>query len=276
MTKRTKGSLILVSGILILALALGVTVAFAQTDEPDTPDSEVAPPLPWGRPGGHGFHGQLEGVTPLDELLAEELGVTVEALQDAHAEARAAAMEQDGFGFRGHHGFDDDSEYAALLADALGVDVEELQAAQDAAHARWLDEMVEAGYMTEEQASLIEAQKALKPYLDREALMAGVLGIDVEELQAAREAGTPMSELLGDMSFEEFAAAMQDAYQAAVQQAADDNVITDEQAEQILSGDLGGFHGFGGRGGSHGFGCPGGFKGFGPADGGIAPTGFNI
>jgi len=299
-----KRSLILVSGILILALALGVTIVFAQSgDEPVTPspDSAQEPnqtvPAPfWGRGKHHGFGGQLEGLTPINELIAAELGVTVDDLQaalaEAHEAAHTAAMEEGTFGFRGHHDFDDGEQYQTFLADALakiGVTVEELQAAQEAAHDQLLDEMVAAGYIDAEQVDLIRAQKALKEYIDRDALLEDVLGLSMEELQAAREAGTPLSELLGERTFQEFAAEMQAAYEAAVEQAVADGVITSAQAEQLQNGGMrgfggmqgfGGMRGFGGMqdfggmrgfGGHHGFGGRGGFGGPGSFEG-VAPT----
>lgn len=283
-----KRSLILVSGILILALALGVTAALAQNDdEPVTPEpgtaqedeaqesDKIFPAPHWGMGKHHGFGGQLEGLTPLNELVAAELGVDADDLQAAltaaHEAAHTAAMEEGTFGFRGHHDFDDNEQYQTFLADALaniGVTVEELQAAQEVAQDQLLDEMVAAGYIDADQANLIKAQKALKEYIDREALLEDVLGLSLEELQAAREAGTPLSELLGERTFEEFAAEMQAAHEAAVQQAIDDGVITADQAEQLQNG---GMRGFGGRGGHHGFGGRGGFGGPGSFEG-VAPT----
>jgi len=298
-----KRSLILVSGILILALALGVTAAFAQSeDEPVTPDPDKTVPAPyWGQGRGRGFGGQLEGLTPLHELVAAELGVDAEDLQAALTEAReaafAAAQEDGAFGFRGHRGFAGGEEFQTYLADALadiGVTVEELQAAQEAARDQLLEEMVAAGTIDAEQADMIKARKALKEYIDREAILEEVLGLSLEELQEAREAGTPMSELLGDRTFQEFGAEMQAAHEAAVEQAVADGVITADQAEQLQNGPRSGFAGpggFGGRGGRHSqagphgsggcgsFGGPG--RGFGPAGGmgpanGNAPTGVSL
>jgi hypothetical protein len=275
-----KRSLILVSGILILALALGVTAAFAQDDdEPVAPDPGKTVPAPgWGQGRGRGFGQQLEGLTPLNELVAAELGVDADDLQAALTEARqaavAAAQENGAFRFPRHRGFAGGEEFQTYLADALadiGVTVEELEAAQEVAHDQLLEEMVAAGYMDAEQAELIKARKALKEYIDREAILEEVLGLSLEELQEARQAGTPLSELLGDRTFEEFAAEMQVAHEAAVEQAVADGVITADQAEQLQDGPRSGFAGLGGCGaGSHGFGRGRGFgpaSGLGPADG---------
>jgi hypothetical protein len=306
MTKRTKRSLILVGSVLVLVIALGATVAFAQTDDdpvppPDSeetvppPDSEeTVPPRPWGaHPGGRGgfkgFGGQLEGVTPKSELLAAELGVSEEDLQAAHAQVREEAMAQGPNGFRGHHGFGADNDHAALLAEALSeitgksITEEDLQEAGANVQAKTLEELVDAGVLTQDQVDLMEAHRALKEVVDPRVLMSEVLGVDLEK---AREEGTRLPELLGDMSFEDFATAMREAHEDAVNQAAADGVITEAQAEQILSGGFGGpggfkgfgghHGGFGGRGHHGGNGGPGGFKGFGPAGGNQAPTGISL
>lgn len=262
MNTRKKGTLITVVSVLILALVLGVTAVLAQTDDQDSePDTDTPTPAePWL--GHRGFHGGFEGMTAKDELLAAELGIEVEELQAAREaaweKAREAAIEQGLPGFRGHHGFGDGDEYLSLLADELdGVDVEELQAAMEAAHAAWLAQLVDEGYLTQEQADLMVGQQALKAYIDREALAAKALGLSVEELQAAREDGTSLSDLLEEqgLTFETYGEALQQAHEEAVAQAVEDGVIDGDLADEILSNGFG-MRGFGGPHGSgpHGFG----------------------
>jgi hypothetical protein len=310
-----KRILALIGTILALIIALGVTVAFAQ--EPDTdpdPDAEEVPSFPFqGKFGRQGFPGLPEDLTPKDELLASALGISVDDLADAQAEAYAAAIEQavdaglltqeqadwilqGNFGFHGfgrhgfgHHGFGpigvETIGFDALLAEALGISVEDLQAARDEAHAAALAELVDGGYLTQEQADLMTARQALKEYVDPDALTAEALGISLADLQAAREEGTSLPALLEELglTFAEFAQAKQDAYQSAVQQAVDDNVLSQELADQILSGAAGGpgfgFRGpggFGRHGGPGGFGGNGGFRGFGPFSEDTEPAGMNI
>ena len=316
MTKH-KGLLILFGGMFALVLVVAGTAAIAQAiDLQDIPNEDTAPLLYQGEgdadspdqdgegaPGHHGFgegdadspgyhgygkgkrgfHEQLEGVTPMDELLAAELGISVEALHDGMAEAHAAAMEQGDFprDHSGHHGGHDGlgEEYLALLAEKLGKSVEDLQAAQVAANAAFLAELVDAGVVTQEQIDMMEARRALSETINREALMAEALGIDLAEFEAAQEAGTSLRELLGDTSVEDFAAAVMAAYEAAVLQAAADGVITDAQAEEILNGGFGQGRSFGhgfGFGQGRGFGGPGGSRGFGPMHRGTAATGVNL
>jgi hypothetical protein len=155
----------------------------------------------------------------------------------------------------GRFGFGTGFDYDAFLAEELGVTVEELQTARQAAHDAALDEAVAEGLLTEEQADLISAGNALRLYLDPQDLLRQALGIDAEELEAARAAGQPLHGLFEDLEPEEIREAMQAAYQDALQQAVEDGIITDSQAEQLQEkGFPGGFPsrrppGFHGRGG---------------------------
>jgi hypothetical protein len=139
-----------------------------------------------------------------------------------------------------------------LLADELGVSVETLQEAQEAAKEAGLAQAVEEGWITEEEADLIQAKQALQGYIDKEALMAEALGITVEELEAAKEAGTPMHELIEELGLDrdtvhENMAAAKDA---ALEEAVAAGVITQAQADQLSEF---GHRGPGGRGPGRGF-----------------------
>jgi hypothetical protein len=155
-----------------------------------------------------------------------------------------------------------------FVAAALGITVEELQAAQQEAQAARLAQAVEDGTLTQDQANLMLAMQALHGVLDREAILAEALDISVDELQAAREAGT-LRELLANITPAELQTRTQAAMTAAVQQAVTDNVITQEQADLVLAqmaeresfGFGGGGHG---RGGRHDFGGMRGFDGVQP------------
>jgi hypothetical protein len=158
-------------------------------------------------------------------------------------------------GHGGRFGFRTDFDYDAYLAEELGVTVEELQAARQAAHETGLEQAVAEGVISEEQADLIMAGKALRQYIDPQEILSEALGIDVADIEAAREAGEPLRDLFGEMEPAEIKEAMQAAYEDAVQQAIDDGAISDSQAEQLqekgFAGRLfgkrgGGFHGRGG------------------------------
>jgi hypothetical protein len=282
----------------------GTTVPDDETTAPDTrvPDTQSEETPFHGRHGMPGDFGLPEGLTSRDDLLANALGVDVETLTAARETARVAAIDQalaeglitedeaqmlkDGeFDFhhgRGFHDFGGAADREALLADALDISVAELQAAEQQAHEAALAEMVDAGYLTEEEAQVMAAQQALKEAIDRKALMAEVLGLSDAELEDAlsnRESLAALIENSG-MTVDEYRAAMQAAYQAAVEQAVQDGVITADQYEALQNAGLDSFglgcHGFEGpgfgghgRGGHGGHGGHGGFGNFGGPTGGF-------
>lgn len=260
MEKQKKWSRIMIGALLVLVLAIGGTAVFAQSQTQDDPTAtppaddgstdSTTPvlPNPFSRGNGQtrpdfdndgdGFHGH-DGDMTAGEDLAAALGITIEELQTAQEAANAAALEQavaDGlitqeqadqmaqFGGRamrgGHFGaFGDMDE---LLANELGISVEALQTAQDEANAARLAQMVADGYLTQEQADLMAARRAVQSHLD------------VEGLNAAAQA----------------------AYETAVQAALDAGEITQAQADQLLSDAAAspnfGHFDFGGRGGRGG------------------------
>jgi hypothetical protein len=100
------------------------------------------------------------------------------------------------------------------------------------------------------------SREVMAQIIDREALQAATadaLGMTVEELQAAKDSGQRLSEIAEaqDVTLEEIQTAVEAAKADMVQQALDDELITAEQAECILSHE-GGLCG-GGRGRGHGF-----------------------
>jgi len=172
-------------------------------------------------------------------------------------EASAFAHGRGGRGPTAHPEMD---EY---LAQALNITVEELQQAKEKARQAALEQALEDGTLSEEQVEMMEAREALRDYLDRDALMAKALGIDTSEFEDALAGGKRIPELLEEFGVDpaEFREAMQAAFEEAVQRAVEDGVITQELADQILSGSpgMGGpGHPFG-HGGGQNFG-PGGFS----------------
>jgi hypothetical protein len=187
----------------------------------------------------------LGGVS--EEDLANALGISVDELATARAQAQAAALEQavtDGLitqaqadelstngsafpfggrwgGFLSQNGIDLDT----YLADALGITVAELQAATTQAFTDHIYQAVTDGTLTQEEADLILGQRALA----------------------------------ADSTFQ---SSMQSAYESAVNQAVASGVITQAQADQILANSSGMWT----RG-------PGGPGGPGDFDGGRGPRG---
>jgi hypothetical protein len=171
-----------------------------------------------------------------DTYLAEALGITAAELQTAQQAANEAAIDQalaqglitqaqadalkerSGMFGRGGHGFfglgDSAIDMDALLAEALGVTTDELNAARAEAQDLALAAAVEDGRITQEQADQMEARQALQTYMQEQGL--------------------------GDQ--------MRSLYENLVNQAVQAGVITQEQAEAILSnsGRFGGMRGFDG------------------------------
>lgn len=163
------------------------------------------------------FGREIGGYSKAD--LAEALGVTEENLEAAFQIARENAIAQgleqglitqaqadelasrdSGFrmdralsAFMAQNGID----FQALLADALGITVEELSSAYEAATFARIDQAVEDGKITEEQAQLARGRYSL--YRD-----------------------------------ETFKATMKSAFEGAIQAAVKSGVITQEQADLIL------------------------------------------
>lgn len=201
-------------------------------------------------------------------------------------------------------------EHSALLAQALGISEAELEAAQTEVRNAAIDQAVENGRITQEEADQLKAGeigearhgrgRGLMPFgwlggalmeasADHEEALAAALDITLEELQAAK-AEIPALRLAeaveaGEITQEEadlIAARMalhgymqeleQSAYEESVADAVAAGVITQEQADQILSEGDRGFFGRGRFGlGEFGRGRFG-HGNFGP--GGFDPNGF--
>ena len=106
----------------------------------------------------------------------------------------------------------------------------------------------------------------LDEIIDRDQLLADVLGISVEELQTARQSGTRLDELITKLGLDEETVheELHTAFTEAVQQAVTDGKLTQAEADAILNppapppgGDRKGRGpGQGGPGGEHGPGGP--------------------
>jgi hypothetical protein len=246
MFNKKKYSLITIAA-LVLTLALGL-VAFVPIDTANAAAHDAE-----GFNHGRGPGGFRPGGPNSDEALAEALGVSVEDLQAAYETIRAAALEQavadgkltqeqadqiaerDFFRGRGHFGpMDGDADI--LLADALGISLEELQAARESVRTATIQQALEDGKINEEQVTMMEAHQALQNYMEKDEMIAKALGITVEELEAAKEDSQRLPDLMDELGIdrEEFEATMQTLREEILQQAVEDGVITQEQADQML------------------------------------------
>lgn len=77
----------------------------------------------------------------------------------------------------------------------------------------------------------------LRTLIDRDTLTAGVLGISVDELKAARESGVRLDELITKLGLDEATVhqKLQTAFTQAVEQAVADGKLTQDQANLILT-----------------------------------------
>jgi hypothetical protein len=227
---------ILLIGALAIAAAIGI-VAYrtvqAAVPEMRASGVRITAHMGFGRGLGGGYD---------NEDLANALGISTDELDAAYQEATevalAQAVEADlitqaqadqllergfAFPFGGRWASwlsESGIDFEALLADALGISVDELQDAYTEAHFTRIDQAVEEGLITEEQADLMKGRYSL-------------------------------------FSSESFRTAMRSAFEAAVQQAVEAGVITQSQAEGILESESGlGFPGLRGPGifGGPGFG----------------------
>ncbi len=185
--------------------------------------------------------------------------------------------------FRPFNGDGDDDgipDQTETLAEVLGIDVETLEAAYEAAQEISLEQALVDGRITQEQIAAMEEKESHAGMrggpcgMNNGEFLAEALGITVEELQAAQQEVQQimLDQALadGEITEEEYAnfqlhqdlapylgQARQTAFENAIQQALEDGVITDQQAESLLSGDLsfgkdlGGFD-HGGHGGPGG------------------------
>ncbi len=165
-----------------------------------------------------------------EKAVARILGMTVEELQEALAG-----------GIR-----------MSELIENAGLTPEEFKEAMAAALPGIVEQALEDGVITEEQARRILAnglQRRMDHRRDRDhkrgfgplndyvlEASAEILGMEVEELQAALQEGTPLEEIVNDagLTVLEYRSALDAATPGIVDNALEDSAITDEQAEKIL------------------------------------------
>jgi len=223
----------------------GSTISVQQTEDGQQQD-DFAPPedgnlqgnRPQGRPDGKGNNRFLDREAT-SEVIANALGITTEELEAAH-EAGTKLPE---------------------LAESLGVEMEVVEAAIEAARAEAIAQAVADGTITQEEADEIAERAFLKNVIrdifDRDAMTAvaaDVLGLTVEELEAAKEEGVRFPELAEEAGIEMsvLTDAMEQAKADALQDAVDSGLITQEQADEIASHEGNRRHGKNGNCGSGG------------------------
>lgn len=258
MTEQKSWRRIVVVGVTAVALSAGAALVYSPAVDAAAlmPSQTALGQVGWGGP--RGGLGQGAGAVDQRALLADALGITEDELQaayDAVNEGVLAQMVEEGLitqdqadrmvlwggfgllggrGRRSADGFDAES----LLADELGVTVEELADARVEAQEAAVQQAIAEGLITQEQADEMEAMQQLRSYLDQDTLLAEALGVTVDELEGMREDGKALSTLVDELGLD--MATVRDnleaAREAAIQEAVDDGVITQDQADDILSG----------------------------------------
>ncbi len=219
-----------VGALLVALVAFGVATFAQDDDDVETPDAESEEPA---------------GDDRADE-----------STEDDEAELTVPGLWRDGR----------PANHDEYLADALGISVDELQAAYEETQIAAIEQAVEEGILTEEQADeLLDRVNGFHGRfrrgfrfggIDEDALLAEALDISVEALEAARveasrakldamvEAGALTQEEADLMAAREavgtyfdqeaVAAIIQEAYESAVTQALEEGAITQEQADRLL------------------------------------------
>lgn len=151
-------------------------------------------------------------------------------------------------------------DFAAKLAANLGIDQDELTSAIDTTKQQMLDEAVQEGKITQEQADRIAARKdggfcgfgfndgrmgnkgKIKMGIEGRSGgrnlddMANILGLTSEELKTELESGKNMQDILTGhgLTAEEFRQKMQEQREAQIARDVADGKITQEQADKML------------------------------------------
>jgi hypothetical protein len=205
MSKHKRAILITGAIVALVALAGLSVVAFAQGE------AEATPGEPATGPSFEILNGQRTGPAAL-ELAFQEMP----ADQPARQFIRERMREN--------------------LAQALGVSPDALDEARWTAFLATLDDAVAEGHLAQQAADRLVAQAIIRQSATHEELIAAGLGITVDELQAARQEGKTVRQLVDDLGLDattigqNLAAFLEDL----ILQAAGDGQISDQQAQRIL------------------------------------------
>ncbi|MDD4237366.1 MAG: DUF2680 domain-containing protein [Desulfotomaculaceae bacterium] len=137
-------------------------------------------------------------------------------------------------------------DFVAKLAANLGMDQEQVTAALDTTKKQMLDEAVQQGKMTQEQADKIAARKDggfcgfgfHEGKLGGRNLdgMANILGITSDQLKTELKSGKKLQDIVTehDLTMEQFSQRMQEQRKEEISKGVADGKITQEQADKML------------------------------------------
>jgi len=244
----------LVAAIVFGAVTINKASAMESSLSPQTQNYPIGKEPGWGGHQANDALAQALGISTAEleaaQQKAKEAGLAQAVEKGLITQAQADQLKNNKFAFPfgsrwGQWLSKNGIDFNALLAEALGISTDELQAARQKAMDIEIDQAVANGRLTQEQADLIKARRAL-------------------------------------VNNSDFLSAMKTAFENAVQAAVKNGVITQAQADALLKNldqngwrGMGGFGemapGFGKNGGRH---HPGGGIGFGGMPGGslAAPT----
>ncbi len=215
MTLSKKIIYMVLGGLIAIGVAFAGAATFAQEDEGISEsftisDGDGERPQDFGRGGQNGRPNRPDRGEQA-EAFANALGITVEELEAAHEEARAATIadlvaegtitqEQadeilEGNGRRGGRA----PVNPEHLAEALDITVEDLEAAREQVRADQLEAAIEAGIITQEQADMMAAHRAVQSYVDQEAIQEAIRAEHESAINQALDAGEINQEQADEM-----------------------------------------------------------------------------
>lgn len=123
------------------------------------------------------------------------------------------------------------------LADELEISVEELRAARQASWISAVEQIQAEDLISDDRAELMLARVAMAGYVQPDQLVAGILGITVDELADAREEGKTIREVAAELGLDwpTLRDNIRSVHEETIQQAVEDGIITAEQAALLLN-----------------------------------------
>ncbi len=123
------------------------------------------------------------------------------------------------------------------LADELEISVDELRVARQASWIMAIEQIQAEGLISDDRAELMLARITIAGYLQPDEVVAGILGITVEELAEARAEGKTIREIAIEQNLDwpTIRDNIHAAREETIQQALEDGIITAEQAQLLLN-----------------------------------------
>lgn len=123
------------------------------------------------------------------------------------------------------------------LADELEISVEELRDARQRSWISAIEQIQAEGLISDDRAELMLARVAMSSYIQPDEVLAGILGLTVDELADARAQGKTIRELAVErgLNWPTIRDKIHSVREETIQQAVEEGVISAEQAELLLN-----------------------------------------